>query len=360
MWSNIIGQEFVKNSLAYFMRNNTIPHGLIFFGDEGFGKDAIAIRFANLITGNSFTKDNFTEKINIKFITALPRGKNENDSDGPLDKIPGPEFEKIKSELLKKGSNPYYKIDIPNANDIKINSIREIQKYLSLKPNSSQKRVVIISNAELMNETSQNALLKNLEEPPDNAFFILNTNNINALRETIRSRCQEFQFAPLDENEIEAILQHYFAKTNEETHVVSRIAEGSYIKALELIEIDVNFFLEKTISILRYGLAGKYYSCLKEINDIVKKGEKDFQLVISFIIYWLYEVNQSRDHFVPHYFANYHDTIEKFNSKYGHINLAGVIKDCEYLLYRIKNTNLNLNILKFRLAMLLSSIIKIK
>jgi DNA polymerase-3 subunit delta' len=360
MWSNIIGQEFVKKSLTHLMLNDTIPHGLIFFGDEGFGKDAIAIRFASLITEKSTTNDNFTEKINIKYITALPRGKNETDSDGPLDKISGTEFEKIKNELLKKGLNPYHKIDIPNANDIKINSIRDIQRYLSLKPNSFQKRVIIISNAELMNETSQNALLKNLEEPPDNTFFILNTNNINSLRETIRSRCQEFQFAPLPEVEIEEILQYYFAKTNEETNVVSRISEGSYTKALELIETDVSFLLEKTISILRFGLAGKYYSCLKEINDIVKKEEKEFQLVISFIIYWLYELSLSRDQFVPYYFTKYRDTIEKFNSKYGHIYLADVIKDCEDLLYRVRNTNVNLNILKFRLVMLLSSIIKIK
>ncbi|MFA4922992.1 MAG: hypothetical protein WC557_02235 [Ignavibacteriaceae bacterium] len=358
MWSNIIGQEFVKNSLTHLLRNNTIPHGLIFFSDKGFGKDAIAIRFANLITGNSSANNNFTENINIKFITALPRGKNETDSDGPLDKIPGPEFEKIKSELLKKSLNPYYKIDIPNANDIKINSIREIIKYLSLKPNPFQKRVIIISNAELMNETSQNALLKNLEEPPEDTFFILNTNKITALRETIRSRCQEFQFAPLNENEIEEILQHYFAKTNEETHGVSRIAEGSYSRALELNEININFFLEKTISILRFGLAGKYYSCLREINDIVKKDEKDFMLVLSFIIYWLCELNLSRDHFTPYYFVDYQETIKKFNSKYGNINLAGIIKDCEHLLYQVKNTSVNLNILKLRLVMLLSAIIK--
>ncbi len=359
MWSNIIGQEFVKNSLTHLMRNNTIPHGLIFFGDEGFGMDAIAIRFANLITENSSINDNFNEKIEIKYITALPRGKNENDSDGPLDKIPEPEFEKIKGELLKKGLNPYYKINISNANDIKINSIRDIQKFLSLKPNSAQKRVVIISTAELMNETSQNALLKNLEEPPDNTFFILTTYNINALRETIRSRCQEIQFAPFTEHEIEEVLQCYFAKTNEETRMVSRIAEGSYLKALELIETDVNFFLEKTISILRFGLTGKYYSCLKEINDFVKE-EKEFQLVISFIIYWLYELNLSRDKFTPYYFVNYRDTIDKFNSKYGNIDISGVIKNCENILYKIKNTNVNLNILKFRFVMLLSSIIKIK
>jgi DNA polymerase-3 subunit delta' len=360
MWADIIGQEFVKNSLTHLMKNNTLPHGLIFYGDEGFGKDALAIRFAHVLTGNSSSENSFTENIDIKFITALPRGKNENESDGPLDRIPGPEYEKIKSELLKKVQNPYYKLEIPNANDIKINSIREIQKYLSLKSNLLQKRVVIISNAELMNEASQNALLKNLEEPPEDTYFILTTNNINALRETIRSRCQEFQFAPLSEQEIEKILQHYFGKTVEEAQISSRIAEGSYLRALELLETDITFFLDKTISILRFGLAGKYYSCLKEINDIVTKEEKDFQLLLSFIIYWLYELNLSRDQFTPYYFVNHKETLEKFNIKYGHIKLEKLINECEHLLYQVKITNVNLNILKFHLVMLLSSLIKIK
>ena len=360
MWTGIIGQEFIKNSLTHLMKDNTLPHGLIFFGDEGFGKDALALRFAHLLTGNSSSENSFTENVDIKFITALPRGKNENESDGPLDKIPAPEYEKIKSELSKKGQNLYYKLDIPNANDIKINSIREIQKYLSLKSNLRQKRVVIISNAELMNETSQNALLKNLEEPPEDTYFILTTNNINVLRETIRSRCQEFQFAPLSKSEIEKILDNYFDKTGEGATVSSRIAEGSYIRALELLDTDIPFFLEKTISILRYGLAGKYYSCLKEMNEAVKKEENNFRLILSFIIYWLYELNMSRDQIAPHYFIDHQDTIEKFNTKYGKVNVKNTIKDCEFILYQMKITNVNVNILKFHLVMLLSSLIKIK
>jgi len=360
MWKGIAGQEFVKNSLKHLMKNNTLPHGLIFFGNEGFGKDAIALRFSNIISGKSSSDANFLDNVDIKFITALPRGKNENESDGPLDKISGSEYEKIKSELFKKGQNSYYKLDIPNANDIKINSIREIQKYLSLKSDPLQKRVVIISNAELMNETSQNALLKNLEEPPDNTYFILTTNNINALRETIRSRCQEFQFSPLSESDIGTILRDYFGKTLEESNIPSRIAEGSYIRALELLDTDLTFFLEKTISILRYGLAGKYYSCLKEMNDVVKKDEKNFQLVLSFIIYWLFELSLSRNQITPHYFIDHLETIEKFNAKYGQINVKHIIKDCEYLLYQIKITNVNINILKSHLVMLLSSVIKIK
>jgi len=361
MWFNTIGQENIKHSLTQLVESGALHHALIFHGDDGFGMDAIAIRFAFLILNESSSGHlKLFDNSNIKFITALPRGKNETESDGPVDKISAAEFEKIKSELVKKELNHYYKLDIPNANDIKINSIREIQKYLTLKSATLQKRVIIISEADLMNEAAQNALLKNLEEPPENTYFILTTSNLNALRETIRSRCQEFQFSPLSETEIENILTKFFEVELDAAQIVSRMSEGSYTKALELLGSDINYFMDKTISILRFGLVGKYYSCLREINEVGKKEEKDFQLIIRFIIYWLYELGTSKNGKTPYYFANYKETIDKFNLKYSHLSLSGVIKDCEYLLYQLANTNVNINILKFRLVMLLSSIMKIK
>ncbi len=360
MWQKTVGQEKIKHTLTHLMESNALHHALILHGEEGFGMDAVAIRFAFSLVNVNSDKNNFLEDQNIKFIIALPRGKNELDSDGPMDKIPLADFEKIRTEIQKKEINPYYILDIPNANDVKINSIREIHKFLSFKADSTNKRVVIISGAELMNEAAQNALLKNLEEPPDNTYFILTTTKLNLLRETIRSRCQEFQFSPFTETEVEEILTKFFNTNIKTARVVSRIAEGSYSRALQLLKTDVSFFLEKTISILRFGLVGKYYSCFMELNDIGKKEEKDFQQIIRFILYWLYELQSSRNGKIPYYFSNYAETLEKFNLKYSHLNLSEIIKDCEYLLHQITNTNVNINVLKFRLVMLLSSIIKIK
>jgi len=159
------------------------------------------------------------------------------------------------------------------------------------------------------------------------------------------------------EDEIEEILQKYFNRNKDEAYIVSKIAEGSYTKALELLNFDIKYFLEKTIAILRYGLAGKHYSCLKEINEIAKNADKEFLYVIEFIIYWLYELNSSRNSKIPYYYADYQNTIQKFNLKYGQISLTDTINNFEYLLFQVKNTNLNINVIKFRIVMLLSSII---
>jgi len=360
MLEKVIGQEFVKTSLLNLLHNNSVPHALLFYGENGVGKEAVAIEFAQLLTGRNKPNVGFIENEDIKYICALPRGKNETDSDGPFDKLTSAEFESIKKEFLKKSNNLYYTPKIDNANDIKINSVRDISKFLAVKTEKSQNRVIIIADVELMNETSQNALLKNLEEPPPNVFFLLTTHSPQLLRETIRSRCQGLHFSPLADDQVSQVLREAFQISTTEADFVSRVAQGSYKNALSLIEADVEFIMEKTISVLRYGLAGKYYSCLKEVDQIVTKEGINIAFLLTLIIYWLYELQLIRNGKMIKLFAKYVDTIEKFNSRYNDVELRTIINQCEALLSRVKSTNVNSNIVKLRLVILLSSILKIK
>ena len=133
----------------------------------------------------------------IKYIIPLPRGKGESDSTSPTEKLTPDEIDLIKEQL-------------PKANNIKISSIRNIKKYLSLDYSEFAQRFIVISDSHLMNEEAQNALLKNLEEPPENVIFILCTSQVSKLRRTITSRCWRINFDPLSEQEISEILKKYF------------------------------------------------------------------------------------------------------------------------------------------------------
>jgi DNA polymerase III gamma/tau subunit len=77
-----------------------------------------------------------------------------------------------------------------NINSIGIEEIKNMQKKLFLKPIKSQTKAVILQDAELLTIEAQNALLKSLEEPPDNTIIILSTESIEPLLATIISRCQ--------------------------------------------------------------------------------------------------------------------------------------------------------------------------
>jgi len=81
--------------------------------------------------------------------------------------------------------------DLSIVNDYSISSIRALTKFLSQKPFNHQNKVVLIPKAEELNQESQNALLKTLEEPGKDNYLILTTTNITKLLPTIISRCQK-------------------------------------------------------------------------------------------------------------------------------------------------------------------------
>lgn len=84
--------------------------------------------------------------------------------------------------------------DILEVTEYTINSIRSITKFLANRPLSHSSKVVLIKDAEKLNQESQNALLKNLEEPGTENYFILTTDRPFALLPTIISRCHQIRF----------------------------------------------------------------------------------------------------------------------------------------------------------------------
>ncbi len=86
--------------------------------------------------------------------------------------------------------------------EIKIDQIRQVIHFLKLK----RKKAVIIEKAEKMNLEASNALLKTLEEPPENSLIILTTSNQEILLPTIISRCKKIRFRPLKKEEVQQIL----------------------------------------------------------------------------------------------------------------------------------------------------------
>ncbi|GAB6282035.1 MAG: DNA polymerase III subunit delta' [Ignavibacterium sp.] len=372
IWSGIIGQQKIKNVLTKILLEENIPQALLFIGDNGIGKDFIAIRFANLLnypkksfdsSTTNFIKLNSINNNYIKFIFYLPRGKNEESEDGPLDKLSNSDYNLVISEIEEKKINPYYKIEIPTANDIKINSIREINNFLSLSFNSDQYRIVIISDAHLMNEEAQNALLKNLEEPPEKVVFILTTNQPEKLRQTIVSRCWHLNFDSLSEDELTLILKNYFKIDEEKSKLVLPFANGSYQTALQLIENDLSYLKEKTIEILRYGFGGKFYTTLENLSEFIsKKNQNKFIILLNLIIYWFSDFQNYRINNEIKYFQEYPETFQKFSKNFPDLDFSQTIKNLESYIYLILNNNINLNIIVnnviFEIASLTNSNIK--
>jgi DNA polymerase-3 subunit delta' len=364
-FDDIHGQERVKNILSNFNSTSKIPHALLFTGLEGVGKEAIAVRFAQLVNsvlldGNE--KDRVLKLISnlgepyLKYILPLPRGKNETDSDGPIDKLSIDEIELLRDELQKKIDNPYYTISLHKANTIKINSIREIKKILSLDFSDIAYRFIIIASAHLMNEPAQNALLKNLEEPPEGVVFILSTPYPERLRETIRSRCWNINFDPLSLVDIVNILVENFEIDRTSAELVAAFSGGSVSLALKLFDMDIQLLSEKIISILRYSFGKKYHSAFEEFRSLLAdQSAENIQLIIRMIITWLNDLQKHRlnvDHF---FFEKHKETLEKFNSKFPDVDLKDTVFQIDRFSSYIKN-NININLLTANIIFELSTL----
>ncbi|MBK9293341.1 MAG: DNA polymerase III subunit delta' [Oligoflexia bacterium] len=93
-----------------------------------------------------------------------------------------------------------------DENQIKVENIRDILNFVSLKSFKGGPKVVIVDNCQKMNPQAANAFLKTLEEPPENTYFILITSNKGALLQTVLSRCQKIQFGTLSVSELKKII----------------------------------------------------------------------------------------------------------------------------------------------------------
>jgi DNA polymerase-3 subunit delta' len=351
---DIPGQQRVKNILSKYNPNTSIPHALLFIGPEGVGKENVAIGFAQYI--NSFAlKDEKKDKVinqikglsepYVKYIIPLPRGKNETDLDSPTNKLSGDDIKLLQDELEKKINNPYYKINLPGANTIKINSIRSIKKFLSREYEDVAYRFIIISEAHLMNEAAQNALLKNLEEPPNGVVFILTSPYPERLRETIVSRCWKVNFDPLSKKDLTEVLTCNYDVDISIVKSAVPFAEGSVTNALKLIDMDITNLSEKTISILRYSFGRKFHSAFEEFNSLLSdKNKENLQIILKMIITWLNDLQKYKNGIDQYFFTEHKNTLEKFNSKFPDVELKDIVFKLDQLYSSLKN-NINLNLI---------------
>jgi len=306
MWSNIIGQERVKKILKNIYSSGRISHAYIFYGKEGIGKDAAAIEFAKLLncenkidgteacdTCQSCRQIGTLNSTTFKFITALPSGKKEtSEDDNPVNTLRDDDYEIFLEEFARKSKDNYYKISIPNANDIKISSIRQIKKEIYLTGEKGKKKIFLISNSDLMNIQSSNAFLKILEEPPGDSLIILTTSRLNAMLPTITGRCQKIRFDSIKKEDLTKFLLD-FKKDLKPTdaELYADISDGSILKCKNITD---SYFLELRelmIEMLIALVTNKSITLSNIINEVVSPKDKEkIRQFLLLIIIWFRDV----------------------------------------------------------------------
>ena len=189
--NNFFLNEEVNTFLNRIIKNKSFANGYIFYGAEGVGKKQTALLFIEEILKQFSTSGNIEEKI-----------ANNNHPDYLI-------IEPTSLLEVKRSKNNDLEKTTKNGSEIiKIAQIRNIKNFLGQKSINSEKKIVLINNAHLLNEAASNCLLKTLEEP-SNGIFILLTSKLNLLLDTIISRCQTIRFRSFSGKQINSIFKNY-------------------------------------------------------------------------------------------------------------------------------------------------------
>jgi len=171
---DIIGQDKAINILVRTMQRGRIASSYLFAGEPGIGKKYTAVTLAKA----------------LNCLTSLGDACDEC-----------PSCKKIDS-----GIHPDFLLISPESGQIRIEEIRAIDEMLSLKAFEGRYKVVIVDDADTMNQYAANAFLKRLEEPPGESLIILVSSNPARLPDTIRSRCSRINFTPLSSAACEKVI----------------------------------------------------------------------------------------------------------------------------------------------------------
>lgn len=133
---------------------------------------------------------------------------------------------------------------------IRINAIREIQEQMKFKPLEGKRRVIIINDAEKMNDQAANALLKTLEEPSESNILILVSARPYVLPATIISRCRQMRFDPLSNATVARFLVERLAMEKQKAQLLSLLSGGSPGRAIELNKENAEDYREEIFQAL--------------------------------------------------------------------------------------------------------------
>ena len=281
LFCEIIGQEEVKRQLRQGIREGRIAHAQLLTGEQGVGKISLALAYAQYVNCPNRTDEDACgvcptclqyQKLqhpDLHFAFPIVKGDAGDVCDDFVDKW---------REMLLESS--YFKGDDWSAKMgaetkqamIYEKESSEILKKLSLKSFGNGYKVMIIWQAEKMNVSCANKLLKLLEEPPHKTLFLLISEHPDQLLSTILSRTQEVRVPRLSEEQIiDALVSRDGIEDRQLAADLAHIANGSYLAAKKLAyatEEQAGFFDDFVALMRNAWLVGqkKDYGALLELR----------------------------------------------------------------------------------------------
>lgn len=274
---DIVGQAHIKQALSNAIDLNKISHAYLFTGPRGTGKTS----------------------------TARILAKSLNCKNGPT-KTPCEECESCKSIT---NTVPIDVIELDAASNRSVDDAREILEKVNYAPVQGKYKIYIIDEVHMLTKEAFNALLKTLEEPPKNVIFILATTESHKVLDTIKSRCQRFDFKRITISDIVEHLKKIAKKEgiNISDSAISLIAKSSaggmrdslalldQVSTMgatrEITEDDINSLLGRLSfdSLLEIGthiINSDGSSAIKSLEKIYNDGNEPIQILTNLMLFF--------------------------------------------------------------------------
>ncbi len=255
---HIVGHDSVLEGLERSLESGRFPHACLFAGPQGVGKRTTALALAAHLLQDT---PNATSRVE----------------------------QNIHPDCLF--IDTAWGTDAPSSS-IRIEAVRQLEERLVVGAFEGTRLVVILDPADAMTDAAANALLKTLEEPPENVYFILVTAAPYQLPATIRSRCRMVRFSPLSDGDLQTLLHRLHPGRRLDDHIGS-YCDGSIGNAVALLESELHAGFPELARRCRDLCAGGSLPELFDMAETVSNWEREDLRI--FLLVFLMEI---RDAFV--------------------------------------------------------------
>ena len=288
-FSEFLGNEAMVAALRGALRAERVPHAMLFTGPRGVGKFTLARMFAQAANCERLKDDFCGECPTCQRIGQLA---NLDDliAQGLAERGESADAATVERVPLILQSHPDVWVMVPDPVRLKspvarpvlrIGQLRAVQRAAYFQP-MGRRRVFIMDGAETMRADVSNVFLKILEEPPGSATLILTAPSPFNLLPTIVSRCMQFHFAPLPQDEVESILKAKGTMKPADIKLAAQLSEGSPGLATEM---NVETVVERRRGILRileHAARGQGFSQLfAATNQLAKDRESPYEDLLA-------------------------------------------------------------------------------
>ena len=247
-FQDLIGQEYLVETIQKSIEQNKIPNAYIFTGIRGVGKTTTARIVAKMLNCTVFDKNNNPDLINCE-----------------------------QSKAITEDRHPDV-IEIDAASNTSVENAREIIENVKYNPVLGKFKVYIVDEVHMLSKSAFNALLKTLEEPPTHSKFIFATTEISKVPITILSRCQRFDLRRVEKKALSDFLKTIAKKeditiSNEALNLIVKASDGSVRDSLSILD-QANIFksqkeiqVEEIVNMLGFARQSDLYELSKCIFD---------------------------------------------------------------------------------------------